>query len=272
MNLKSLFIILCFWPNLTSAQVVCLELFHDNGNPKSIEYFDQNGQQVKAATYFFANKQLHYKEQFKNNYKVGTVTVYFENGNVNKTIKYSKKGTRRTETTFYKSGSKRSVEKFLGYKKDGKCIYYLRDTEKIYKEENYKNNKKHGKVVAYKKDGKPYKNENYKEGKKHGLCIQYYPDGTLREEANYKNGITEGVCKYYYKNGIVKYILEYGEADSRYGISKLLNVMELNDSNGNALDKGTLKDGNGTYYEYNDKGKLLRTFDVIDGVKKYRRN
>jgi antitoxin component YwqK of YwqJK toxin-antitoxin module len=268
--LKPLLILLFFSSQFLFCQDK-LELFHENGNPKSIEYFNDEGQQVKEAIYFFDNKQLHYKENYKNNYKTGTVTVYSRNGSINKIIKYSKKGTRRIETTFNNSGTKRSIEEFLGYKKEGKCIYYYHDTEKISREEHYKNNKKHGKSHFFNKDGGPWKIHKYKEGKQHGLNIEYYPDGILKEEISYNEGVYEGICKYYYHNGTVKYILEYGESDSKYGLGKLLNVIELNDINGNALDQGTLKDGNGTYYEYDNNGKLLRTFDVVNGIKKYKR-
>ncbi|MEY8847807.1 toxin-antitoxin system YwqK family antitoxin [Psychroserpens sp. XS_ASV72] len=273
MTLKSLLFIGLFLvsPSLFSQDK--LELFHENGNPKSIEYFDENGNQVNEASYFFDNKQLHYKEQYKDNYKVGTVTVYYRNGKINKIIKYSKKGTRRTETTFNTSGTKRSIEKFVGYKKEGKLTYFYSNTGNISREEHYKDNKKHGKSIFLNKDGNPWKIHNYKEGKQDGLNIEYYPDGkTKKEELNYNKGILKGLCKHYYKNGIVKYVLEYGDSDSKYGLGKLLNVIELNDINGNPLDKGTLKDGNGIYHEYDDKGNIRRTFDVVDGVKKYRRN
>ncbi|GGG33442.1 hypothetical protein GCM10011344_37880 [Dokdonia pacifica] len=248
------------------SQNECFEFFYDNGNPLSIECYNDKGERINTWKFFFDNKQLKREETYKNNNITGEVIVYFRDGNIHKKIKYSKKGKYRVERIFNKQGKKVAIQNYSYYKEDGKWIKYYEKTQKIQSEANYKDGKKNGKYIIYAINGIKMKEENYKDGKLHGKSMNYYKNGNPREEKIYNMNVPVGKYISYYENGIVKSILEYGEN------RKILNLIEANDSDGNPLDKGTLKDGNGVYYEYDNNGKIKRTYEVVNGNRRYKKS
>ena len=68
-----------------------------------------------------------------------------------------------------------------------------------------------------------------------------------------------GQIEVFYENGNPKVTLFYKNGS-------LMEVNSYFDKDGNKLDKGTLKNGNGTLKEYDENGKLLNTKIYENGM------
>jgi antitoxin component YwqK of YwqJK toxin-antitoxin module len=106
----------------------------------------------------------------------------------------------------------------------------------------------HGSHKEYYDNGVLKKDYNYKNGVLNGKAIDFKENSTPLIEGVYKNGKIDGIINYYWaKNGKLKQKFEAKE-----GI--LLNVQELYDINGNALEIGNFKNANGWLNSYYDNG------------------
>jgi antitoxin component YwqK of YwqJK toxin-antitoxin module len=89
----------------------------------------------------------------------------------------------------------------------------------------------------------------------------YYKNGELWGIENFLDGKIEGECKLYHKNGQIYQIILY----KKY---RAMEILSCFDGNGNPLDKGTLKNGNGTINEYDIDGTLIKQVNYVDGREK----
>lgn len=79
----------------------------------------------------------------------------------------------------------------------------------------------------------------------------FYENGMVSSIARYKDGKYHGMMLFYHQNGKL-----WSERIYTDGIP--FTVISNYNSYGNPVEKGTLKDGNGTLYIYNSNGSLLR--------------
>lgn len=155
-------------------------------------------------------------------------------------------------------------QKFYFYNKYGKL-----DSEELYV------NSKHvsSKVYYYKKDyygffivdktqrprietrkefylnGSLKKEGAFLKGKMNGKYLTYYDNGGKQCDCNYRNGKKDSTQVIYHKNGQV-----WTEKIYKNGI--IWEVVSNFNEAGDPVEKGTLKDGNGTLYIYDEKGIL----------------
>ena len=100
-----------------------------------------------------------------------------------------------------------------------------------------------------------YKNGNlkcdcyFKNGKRDSIQHGHYESGQLQSNSNFKNNKRDGYQIWYYENGQLK-------CEEFYQDGKLLEIKSLIDRFGNPLNKGTLKNGNGTLNIYSAEGQL----------------
>ena len=82
-----------------------------------------------------------------------------------------------------------------------------------------------------------------------------------------KNGIRNGIANWYYKNGQLKLsvLYKYSEKGDFGGLR--WEVLSMFDIDGNSLEKGTLKDGNGTWKTYDKNGKLESIKSYTNGIE-----
>ena len=85
--------------------------------------------------------------------------------------------------------------------------------------------------------------------------MEYYNNGQLNSIGRYENDKATGEWKIYHKNSTLYQIRLWSKG-------KLMDIISCYDNKGNALDKGTLVNGNGTVDYYDDTGKLtdIKTF------------
>lgn len=106
-----------------------------------------------------------------------------------------------------------------------------------------------GNYKTYYKNGNPECDCQHVNGLREGIQNHHYENGQTKSLGNYKNDKREGKTSFYYENGQLK-----KEVMFKNGIP--WETLSHYDANGNPIEKGTLKNGNGTYYIYDDKGKL----------------
>lgn len=114
---------------------------------------------------------------------------------------------------------------------------------------------------AYWPSGKLKHETSVLHDKMDGLAKEYYEDGSLKREAMFVNGSMNGMFKYYYPGG--KLWIEQVFKDD-----KPWEVRGNYDQSGKPREKGTLKNGNGTVYLYNEDGTVREIETYINGVLK----
>ena len=120
--------------------------------------------------------------------------------------------------------------------------------------------KYNGEFIQYYKSGKINVQGFYKAETPYGAWKEYYENGKLMASYNYVSGQMNGSYKYYYDNGQLW-------TERIYKEGKLLEAVANNNIKGTPLNKGSLKNGNGTLNVYGEEGKLLETINYVGGFK-----
>jgi antitoxin component YwqK of YwqJK toxin-antitoxin module len=127
------------------------------------------------------------------------------------------------------------------------------EDEKLVKEMDVKYYFPHlvnGSYKEYYKQGVLKKDYQFHNGILNGKATDWTENSKPLIEGNYKNGKLDGFINYYWaNNGMIKQKLEVKD-----GI--LINVLLLNDINGNDLQIGDFKNANGWLYSYYDNGTI----------------
>ena len=72
----------------------------------------------------------------------------------------------------------------------------------------------------------------------------------LKSIITYKDGNKEGLATWYYPNGNIRTAVIYKKTSSNPSQELIWEVVESNDPEGTSINKGTLKNGNGTWTYY----------------------
>lgn len=191
-----------------------------------------------------------------------------------KTIYITIDGVYRKQEKYYKNGIKEYEEFHENNDSEIKWISYSETGSKL-DETNYKKYKKEdeekeyivkeGKQYEWYETGKLYKTENYKDDKKDGEQYEWYPNKNMKSKENYKDGKYDKLQYNYFENGELSYLSNYkdGETDgTQYSwyINKQLSTFQ-NYKNGK-------KDG--IQYEYEMDGKLIDVRYYDNGILEKR--
>lgn len=210
-------------------------------------YFRENGQKssevtmvndfVTATTAWDENGKISEKSTGDGKGSMKRV-YYFPNGNIksfgsevwnNKEKKYARFGNW---TYNFENGNKQLVEIY----KDGALLkiweQYLRSGEKILFDGN-------------------------------GEYRIFYNNGQVSFVVPTKNGARDGIATWYYDNGQVEQAVLYQYDEKSMPIGKRLEIVSSFHKDGRIREKGTLKNGNGTWINYNEKGEI----SVVDTYK-----
>lgn len=239
------------------------------------------------------NKQGLWIQRYPNG-KIKTETWYAngEKSGLEKT--YRDDGKPLSEITYAgivkqkKSSKPRSI--FLApeppvYKKAGREKWYYYDTDGNLTEISYlKDGLKDSTSTLYYPTGEVKAIGTFREGRAEGMIKSFYKDGTSQSDCHYKNGRKDSVQVYYYPNGEISYIglMLNGKREGTH-VYKHENgkiwqeiifrndlpwtVLTNYDPDGKAVPMGTLKDGNGTLYIYEENGKLKAVEEYKKGLK-----
>lgn len=98
-------------------------------------------------------------------------------------------------------------------------------------------------------------------GKSLKFSKQYYANGHLQSTAFYNDTLLEGKYSYFHDNGKLW-------TERIYKQGKLLEVLNNFDRLGKKGNPGTLKNGNGRLYLYNEEGRIVESIEYVDGMPK----
>lgn len=176
-------------------------------------------------------------------------------------------------------------KQFVKYVNLNRDVIYKYNNEGVTMSETYLLNKvKHGKNIFYHESGKIRLVELWENGKRIAFLNQFLKDGTqvLKNgngsyvvfdangnrtfEAEYLNGKREGRATWYYSNGQVLESVLY--KSQKYNQSSLRwEILSSFQENGVPRDKGTLKEGNGTWIVYDKEGKVKKVLTFKNGLE-----
>ncbi|WP_157485974.1 toxin-antitoxin system YwqK family antitoxin [Flavobacterium sp. Leaf359] len=148
-----------------------------------------------------------------------------------------------------------------------------------------KNNKKTGKWKYSYENGRLYQVGRFKNNLETGNWKVFHSNGFLRQTGKFKNGKIDGLWKFYHENGILyglgkaeegnfqgvwKWFFPNGQIHTirNYENGKLVSVDFAKNFKGNNIDKGTIKNGNGTLIVYETqilKDSILEVLNYKDG-------
>jgi len=235
------------------------EYYFENGEMKENRNYD-NGMKVGKWREYYFNSEIKRVRRFENDILVGYMS-YHVNGQMMVTGTFDEKGNKHGNwQQFYENGLSKLDGDYNHGEKQGKWKFYTVNGF-INKIENYKAGVKTSKWVmndAYKDEAdNRIKNFNNNDKKLTGEWKFYNENGKCIEIGNYKNDKKDGNWTYYYDNDQIEKVQLWDEG-------KLMEVISYFDNKGVALDKGTLKKGNGTVKEYNSKGEVT-TVEYANG-------
>jgi antitoxin component YwqK of YwqJK toxin-antitoxin module len=172
---------------------------------------------------------------------------------------------------------------FIKYLNPNRDITYKYDNWKTTSETHFLNGLKHGYSTHYYSNRKPRLVEIWENGKRvgykdqflpdgthiledgHGLYMTYDKDGKLTYAAEHSDGKRAGVATWYYENGEIRESAKY-----KYNPNDILGyrweIISSFNKDGTPREKGTLKNGNGTWNIYDDSGKLTEVLEFKNGI------
>ena len=97
--------------------------------------------------------------------------------------------------------------------------------------------------------------------------MKYHDNGVLSQYTEYKNYCRDGITNFYYDNGQleVSFLHKYDANNSPIGLR--MEILSSFHKDGRAREKGTLKNGNGTWIQYNNKGEIENVKHFTNGIE-----
>lgn len=211
------------------------------------EFYDQNGDKNGDWKYYYESGRLARIEKYKNNIGIGVWEEYFPNKALSKRKTYEL-GVPVGEYVEYHSSGQVSVQgQYQSGAKTGIWKNFYPDGG-IYSLGEYRNDLKTGLWKYFNKIGILVAEGEYNLGMEIGQWFYYYDGGQLKSVGSYKLGFEDGIWGLFYDNKQLTQE-EYWEN------GRLQNVGDYLSFDGQRkLDKGTLKDGNGTRITYYTTG------------------
>ncbi|MCQ2195423.1 MAG: toxin-antitoxin system YwqK family antitoxin [Paludibacteraceae bacterium] len=159
---------------------------------------DKKGRKQGAWSKTYANGQLMYEGQFKDDKPVGTFKRYFETGKL-KLVQTYTKGENSNVSIYEDDGKTIAMEgAYIGKEKDGEWKFYKEG--KLAVSETYTKGSRNGLSKAYSEKGAVIEETPYVNDKIEGVKRTFLEDGSLYQEVEYKNGLEDGFYKLYEGN------------------------------------------------------------------------
>lgn len=177
-------------------------------------------------------------------------------------------GRRQGEWTYYKTYGSRKPLKWdlmqtLTFDNDqvtGPWKYFFTDG-KVMLESNYDaEGQTHGKLILYFHDHSIRESWNYNHGMPDGEVVINHYTGQPKWRGTFSDGLYNGEVQEYYTSGQLKQATIYKDGNPWTAVSAFHR-------NGSALERGTLKDGAGTLYVYNEWCGLTGITEYKNGNK-----
>lgn len=98
-----------------------------------------------------------------------------------------------------------------------------------------------------------------------GIYLVYNKNDNIEFEAEFSNGQRNGVAKWYYENGQLSESAIYKKDESLDNTGLRWEILSSYNKNGQPREKGTLKNGYGTWINYNNYGRIISVSRFKDG-------
>ncbi|MBO4806734.1 MAG: hypothetical protein J5554_11900 [Paludibacteraceae bacterium] len=159
---------------------------------------DNKGRKQGAWSKTYANGNLMYEGQFKDDKPVGTFKRYFESGKLKLVQTYTKEDYSTVEI-YEEDGKTLSMSgAYIGKQKEGEWKFY--NEGKLVSSELYKNGKRNGLSKSYAGNGSVIEETPYTNDKINGIKRAFLEDGKKYSEIEYENGVENGFYKLYEGN------------------------------------------------------------------------
>ncbi|MCH7411201.1 hypothetical protein MM239_17525 [Belliella sp. DSM 111904] len=215
---------------------------------ESEKYYDDKGNKTGEWKFYYENKRVARIERYENDIPVGTWEEFFPNRNLSKRKTYELGVPVGEYVEYHADGSTSVTGQYKGGVKDGLWRNFFPDGE-LYSIGEYKSDLKNGLWKYFNKIGILIAEGEYNLGSEHGQWFYYYDGGQLKSVGSYFFGFEEGTWGLFYDNKNLN-------QEEFWSNGRLNNIGDYFAYNGNqTLDKGTLKDGNGTRITYYVSGK-----------------
>lgn len=257
-------------------RVGVVEYFHPNGqvlgkrnyrNGEFVsfgDFFDENGtvslqNGTGSLTEYFDNGAVSFKGNYLNGKLHGNSSWYFTNGKLSTNANYSNGILNGTYQGYFESGSMMEKTPYVNGKISGTAEYY-HPNGKILGRDIYRNGDFLRPEEYFDENGKSILSNGS------GLQLTYHNNGKINLRMTYLDYCRNGKAQWYFSNGQLKQeaIYKYSEAHKPFGLR--WEIVSSFDESGKPLEKGTLKEGNGTWISY-DNGKKVVT-EYVNGVVK----
>ncbi len=93
----------------------------------------------------------------------------------------------------------------------------------------------------------------------YGQWREYYQNGTLKAEYFYSEGLLDGIYRHFYPGGTLW-------TERYYSKGGLLKIISCLDKNGNFLNTGSFKNGNGNLNIFDETGKIILVQNYKNGL------
>lgn len=257
-------------------RVGVVEYFHPNGqvlgkrnyrNGEFVgfgDFFDENGtislqNGTGSLTEYLDNGAISFKGNYLNGKLHGNSSWYFTNGKLSTNANYSNGILNGTYQGYFESGNMMEKTPYVNGKISGTAEYY-HPNGKILGRDIYRNGDFLRPEEYFDENGKSILSNGS------GLQLTYHKNGKINLRMTYLDYCRNGKAQWYFSNGQLKQeaIYKYSEAHKPFGLR--WEIVSSFDESGKPLEKGTLKEGNGTWISY-DNGKKVVT-EYVNGVVK----
>ncbi|MDY0779793.1 hypothetical protein [Tenacibaculum sp. IB213877] len=120
---------------------------------------------------------------------------------------------------------------------------------------------KEGEWLFYSNEGSILSSIFFEENMEHGPFKNYHLNGKLATQGLYKKGVLDGTYTTFFMNEQPHSKIEYKEG-------KVFNIVEFYNVEGEKINHGTLKNGNGTFKLYDlETGKFKKILKCKNGIK-----
>ncbi|RUT73549.1 toxin-antitoxin system YwqK family antitoxin [Ancylomarina longa] len=148
--------------------------------------------------------KLIYAGTFQDNYPIGEMKRFHENGNLKAVLFFSNHGKFVRASLYNKSEELTAKGNYIESHKDSIWNYY--DTkQRLRSSETYQLEVKNGWSQYFFTNGNASEKIEFKDGQKHGLWTKYFENGQIYLEAVYDQGKLNGGFQIHYPNGIIEY-------------------------------------------------------------------
>jgi len=213
--------------------LICLPFF---SLAQSQNKTDESGQKQGYWEKKSANGKLIYAGTFKNNYPIGEMKRFHDNGNLKAILLFSNQGESVKASLYNESEQLTAKGNFIKSQKDSIWSYY--DTkQRLRATENYQRGVKNGWSQYFFTNGNLSEKVEFTDGMKHGMWIKYFENGQVYLEAKYTKGKLDGGFQIHYPNSVIEYGGQYIQ---------------------------NKKEGKWDYYS--DKGDLLLSIEYKNGI------